>query len=59
MIDEQSSSDRSAIMAGHLIGWSKGELCSGLVKGGGLSPITDIFDMFKLNMGDEWMCFAF
>ena len=26
----------------HLIGWSKWELCNGLVKGGVLSPVTDI-----------------
>ena len=44
----------------HLIGWSKGKLCNGLVKGGVLSPITDICDMFKLGCGDEWMwSFAF
>ena len=53
----------------HLIGWSKGKLCNGLVKGGVLSPITDICEMFKLRKrdwekrlgcGDEWMwSFAF
>ena len=36
----------------HLIGWSKGKLCNGLVKGGVLSPITDICDMFKLDRRD-------
>ena len=39
----------------HLIGWSKGKLCNGLVKGGVLSPITDICEMFKLRKRDEWI----